>query len=122
MAIIKQINYKGIVAEYLSITHYEYDKLSDTTIGVVSLYKDKKSRRLDEKNNILKQFKFIFDGELARPELYTKIKMPRIKKVLKTPYIPAEYDTITGELIKEEQPAIFEEVETNELVGASDDI
>lgn len=74
MALNKETKYKGITANYWTITEITYNKLDDTTNLRVSLFKDEQTRKLDLVENSLFFVCLSFRGLLDLPQAYEKLK------------------------------------------------
>jgi hypothetical protein len=115
MALIKNITKKGVTANYWIITDKNYVKETLKTSIRLRGYVSKEVRG-EGFENYLDGFEYIkeFDGDLTTEECYAKAT-ESVKVVnITTPETIAEDGTVT--------PAVTEEIETNELVDAVDDI
>lgn len=128
MALKKQINFKGVPAEYWTIAGHDWRPQMGKTIIPMALYFNESIRDIDKakEKNGLKNFDnaltfkdFSVDGEVKVIEAYPLLKQSKLEKIIITPQSPALYDD-EGALIKEEQQEVFEMRETNILVNAED--
>jgi len=79
MALIKEINHKGILANYWIIIRSGWDKQRNTTSTILGLYVNKESRN-EKLNNFLIVRTYQFEGELTREQQYLEIVKPIIRK------------------------------------------
>ena len=120
MALFKEQNYKGIVANYWKIILCKYNAISKRTTVTVALYFSKETRDADVANR-LEEKDFQFDGEITLENAYSKIK----ESVLGTRVVsPAVFKlgedgvpVIPNVIIT---PEVTEQYETNEFVDALD--
>lgn len=115
MALQKDKDFKGVVANYWKIISCKYNAISKYTTVTMALYFSKETRDADVANRLPdadKDFQFV--GELTVEQAYGKIT----ESVLgKREITPAVYDdtTPTPTLIT---PAVTEDYETNEFFNA----
>lgn len=118
MALKKQTEFKGVIAEYWAITEKKWEKASNSTSWTISLYVDKHTRDMSVAN-ILRTLSYHSSGDLSISQCYTESKTSKINHKLITPAQDAEYND-AGELVTPASPAVYEDIETNILVDADD--
>ena len=73
MALQKDYNYKGIIANYWKILDYKYESLSDETIVTIGVYLNKEARDAN-KLNFIDRIVLEVKGENKRDGLYVELK------------------------------------------------
>jgi len=75
MALKKQIDFKGITADYWKILRTSEDSLTNKTEVLIGLYKDAEARDLNVNNILLREIFHISGIDTDRAQVYEKLKL-----------------------------------------------
>lgn len=127
MALIKSISWKGnYIAEYWTITKITGDKQSNFTIVELGLFENKEVyENIDlgiiNEHKVFSQTIQVEGFDLQRQDIYPLLKTSKIVTKIVTPKVEAVLDK-EGNIISKAAEEITEEVETNILTDAIDDL
>lgn len=118
MALQKDKNFKGIVANYWKIIYSKYNAISKMTTVTMALYFSKETRDADITNR-LEEKEFQFAGELTVEQCYGKITESVLGKRVITPAVFERDESGAVKIpVVEITPAVTEDYETNEFFNA----
>lgn len=122
MALQKTITIKGQEFNYWKILKLTTDATINQTLVLLAGYRNQEVRQEDVQNYMQESLRqFVFDGELNKEKAYKEIKKSRKKRVQISPAQYATYDEEGNELNPSVE-AVFQDIETNELAGAEDEL